>query len=545
MAKGTKAARERAQELAGVGTATRDAECAARRRLRKLDAELDEAFRVERKRRRQLADATKSGKGRGRRRQLEAAVDELRGVTGRICEFARSVEEPTADAARALLDRADSEFNELADLGLGIAREATGVTTEASRGVIAATAEVAGATVDAARGVGEATAKAATRAVIGTATATARATRATAGAATRVAKARRPPPAWFAVGRPGRSAPRRPGRRPSDHEARLLSNLLRRCRCPDPRRRARRRRNRAGAACSSHCRRRGEGARHEMTENAAAASSHRDCGPRWWRPVFDSPVGGRRSKLLPAATRPRSSRPQSGRPRFTSLVGGRRSPPSTRDRQSKRGRHETADVTTSRVRPRTLRVHDGRPGRPRPPSFLLSLQPTRPLRSRGPPGRPRPGARRRRRRPRPRPPVRPPGRRRDGRRRPRRAPPRPAAGGLFHPIAPTAAPAAASRTRPPRVRATGQPGSRPTATRPPRICASAPVVVAAVDCGSNSVHLLVAVVARHRIEPLVDESVFLGLGPAADERVFGEAARGALVAALVGYGETARRLGAR
>ncbi len=50
--------------------------------------------------------------------------------------------------------------------------------------------------------------------------------------------------------------------------------------------------------------------------------------------------------------------------------------------------------------------------------------------------------------------------------------------------------------------------------------------------------------ARHRLEPLVDESVFLGLGAAADQGLFGEATRGALVAALVGYGETARRLGA-
>jgi len=69
-------------------------------------------------------------------------------------------------------------------------------------------------------------------------------------------------------------------------------------------------------------------------------------------------------------------------------------------------------------------------------------------------------------------------------------------------------------------------------------------VVGAVDCGANSVHLLVAVVAGHRLEPLVDESVFLGLGGAADRGLLGEDAGGALVAALVGYAATARRLGA-
>jgi len=70
-------------------------------------------------------------------------------------------------------------------------------------------------------------------------------------------------------------------------------------------------------------------------------------------------------------------------------------------------------------------------------------------------------------------------------------------------------------------------------------------VGASVDLGSNSVHLLVAVVAGHRLEPLVDESVFLGLGSAISERGYlGRAARDALVAALVRYAETARGLGA-
>jgi exopolyphosphatase/pppGpp-phosphohydrolase len=71
------------------------------------------------------------------------------------------------------------------------------------------------------------------------------------------------------------------------------------------------------------------------------------------------------------------------------------------------------------------------------------------------------------------------------------------------------------------------------------------VVGAAVDLGSNSVHLVVAVVAGHRLQPLVDESAFLGLGTAIGERgLLGEAARGELTATLVRYADVARRLGA-
>jgi exopolyphosphatase/guanosine-5'-triphosphate,3'-diphosphate pyrophosphatase len=70
-------------------------------------------------------------------------------------------------------------------------------------------------------------------------------------------------------------------------------------------------------------------------------------------------------------------------------------------------------------------------------------------------------------------------------------------------------------------------------------------VGASVDLGANSVHLLVAVIDGHRLQPLVDESVFLGLGTSIAERgALGGAARGELVAALVRYAETARRLGA-
>jgi exopolyphosphatase/guanosine-5'-triphosphate,3'-diphosphate pyrophosphatase len=66
-----------------------------------------------------------------------------------------------------------------------------------------------------------------------------------------------------------------------------------------------------------------------------------------------------------------------------------------------------------------------------------------------------------------------------------------------------------------------------------------------VDLGSNSVHLLVAGVRDHRLEPLVDESVFLGLGRAVDSNgQLGAEARAGLVDALVHYTEIARGLGA-
>ena len=57
-------------------------------------------------------------------------------------------------------------------------------------------------------------------------------------------------------------------------------------------------------------------------------------------------------------------------------------------------------------------------------------------------------------------------------------------------------------------------------------------------------HLLVAAVAGHRLEPLVDDSVFLGLGDAVhDGQPLGSDGRGELVATLIGYVDTARRLG--
>lgn len=74
---------------------------------------------------------------------------------------------------------------------------------------------------------------------------------------------------------------------------------------------------------------------------------------------------------------------------------------------------------------------------------------------------------------------------------------------------------------------------------------SRPHIGASVDLGSNSVHLLVAEIIGHELQPLVDESVFLGLGAAIDERAhLGAARRAELVEVLVRYATMARQLGA-
>ena len=71
-------------------------------------------------------------------------------------------------------------------------------------------------------------------------------------------------------------------------------------------------------------------------------------------------------------------------------------------------------------------------------------------------------------------------------------------------------------------------------------------VGATVDVGANSAHLFVAAVTGHRVEPLRDESVFLGLGDrVAADGYIGSAAREELVTALAGYAAAARDLGAR
>ncbi len=80
----------------------------------------------------------------------------------------------------------------------------------------------------------------------------------------------------------------------------------------------------------------------------------------------------------------------------------------------------------------------------------------------------------------------------------------------------------------------------------------APIVIppgaaigAAIDVGATSLHLLVAAVGGHRVEPILDESVFLGLGDrvTANGRM-GQGGREELIASLVAYIQSARQLGA-
>lgn len=82
--------------------------------------------------------------------------------------------------------------------------------------------------------------------------------------------------------------------------------------------------------------------------------------------------------------------------------------------------------------------------------------------------------------------------------------------------------------------------------RPPptAVVPGQPLVRAAIDCGSNSVHLLVGVVENHRVRPLADESTFLTLGAAAAEGELGATLIDHLVATMVGYVGLARGLGA-
>jgi exopolyphosphatase/guanosine-5'-triphosphate,3'-diphosphate pyrophosphatase len=73
--------------------------------------------------------------------------------------------------------------------------------------------------------------------------------------------------------------------------------------------------------------------------------------------------------------------------------------------------------------------------------------------------------------------------------------------------------------------------------------AGQPLVRAAIDCGSNSVHLLAGVVEDHRVRPLVDESTFLALGAAAADGELGGVLIDHLVATMVRYVGLARGLG--
>ncbi len=80
---------------------------------------------------------------------------------------------------------------------------------------------------------------------------------------------------------------------------------------------------------------------------------------------------------------------------------------------------------------------------------------------------------------------------------------------------------------------------------PPIVIPPGAVIGAAIDVGATSLHLLVAAVGGHKLEPILDESVFLGLGDrvAAHGRM-GHAAREELIASLVAYAHAARQLGA-
>jgi exopolyphosphatase/guanosine-5'-triphosphate,3'-diphosphate pyrophosphatase len=70
----------------------------------------------------------------------------------------------------------------------------------------------------------------------------------------------------------------------------------------------------------------------------------------------------------------------------------------------------------------------------------------------------------------------------------------------------------------------------------------APEVIAAVDIGSNTAHLLVALVGDRTVTPLADESAVLGLGGIVDrDGRLPFAARTALVETLEGFATTARR----
>ncbi|HYN49137.1 MAG TPA: hypothetical protein VER83_09750 [Candidatus Nanopelagicales bacterium] len=70
-------------------------------------------------------------------------------------------------------------------------------------------------------------------------------------------------------------------------------------------------------------------------------------------------------------------------------------------------------------------------------------------------------------------------------------------------------------------------------------------VFGAVDVGANSVHFLVATVEGHRLVPLLDESVKLGLGDTVDaDGLIAGPARMELVGELARYAAAARGLGA-
>jgi len=85
----------------------------------------------------------------------------------------------------------------------------------------------------------------------------------------------------------------------------------------------------------------------------------------------------------------------------------------------------------------------------------------------------------------------------------------------------------------------------PTPPSPRLVVPPGARIAASIDVGATSVHLLVGAVEGHRVAPLLDESVFLGLGDrvSADGFLGGEL-RTALAAELERYAAAARELGA-
>ena len=90
-----------------------------------------------------------------------------------------------------------------------------------------------------------------------------------------------------------------------------------------------------------------------------------------------------------------------------------------------------------------------------------------------------------------------------------------------------------------------KPRPEPSGQRPRSSRCRRPSSRPRVDVGANSAHLLVAAVTGHLVEPLLDESAFLGLGDrVATHGYLGADARDELVATLAGYADAARSLGA-
>jgi len=69
-------------------------------------------------------------------------------------------------------------------------------------------------------------------------------------------------------------------------------------------------------------------------------------------------------------------------------------------------------------------------------------------------------------------------------------------------------------------------------------------IVAAIDAGTNSVHLLVVNAIAGQLRPVADERIFVGLGSAIERGVLGSV-RHELISAIANLADMARALGAR